>query len=145
ALIAHVHMALGGFVTLTIFGAGYRLFPWVAMHQLRSKAEGRLAFWLLNLGVANLALDGFFFGRRMMPLWAAALAAAYVLYFSQLRPLLAAKPRLDPSLSNVLLAVAGGGLWAAIGVGLAAGWIVDEPSSRAAYAYCALVGFFTPV
>jgi len=144
-LIAHVHMALAGFVSLTIFGAGYRLFPWVAMHQLRSKVEGRLAFWLLNAGVAGLALDSLFFGRRLMPLWAAALAAAYLLYFSQLRPLFSARPPLDPSLANVLLAVAGGAVWVSLGVGLATGRIVDQPSARAAYVYCALVGFFTPV
>ena len=144
-LIAHVHMALAGFIGMTIFGAGYRLFPWVSMHQIRSKLEGRLAFGLLNLGLAGLALDALFFGRRLMPLWACLLAAAYLLYFAQLRPLLNAGAPLDPSLACVLLAVAGGAFWAALGVGLAAGWIVDEPAARAAYVYCALIGFFTPV
>jgi hypothetical protein len=144
-LIAHVHMALIGFVGLTIFGAGYRLFPWVAMHQLRSKLEGRLAFWLLNAGLAGLAVDALFLGRHHMPLWACLLAASYLIYFSQLRPILTAGPPLDPSLACVLLGVAGGAAWAALGVGLATGWIVDEPAARAAYVYCALVGFFTPV
>lgn len=144
-LLAHAHMALVGLVATTIFGAGYRLFPWISLYQLRSKWEGRLAFCLLQAGLAGLTLDALFFGRRWMPLWALMLAAAYLLYFSQLRPLLTAGPALDPSLAMLLLGVAGGALWTALGVGLAFGWIVDEPSARAAYVYSALIGFFTPV
>lgn len=144
-LIAHVHMALVGFVATTIFGAGYRLFPWVSMYQLRSKLEGRLAFILLQIGLTGLAFDALFFGRRLMPLWAILLAAAYLLYFSQLRPLLAGGATLDPSLALVLLGVAGGALWVTLGVGLAWGWIADEPSVRAVYVYSALIGFFAPI
>lgn len=144
-LIAHVHMALAGFAATTVFGAGYRLFPWVAMHQLRSRAAGRLSFALLQLGLAGLALDALFSGRRLMPLWAAMLAASYLLYFYQLRPLLSAGPAFDPSLAALLLGVLGGAAWAALGVGLATGWVRDEPSARAAYVWLALLGFFTPV
>ena len=144
-LIAHVHMALVGFASTTILGAGYRLFPWVSMHQLRSKREGRMAFGLLQIGLAGLAFDALFFGRRLMPVWAILLAASYLLYFSQLRPLLSGGATLDPSLALVLLGAAGGALWAALGVGLAGGWIVDEPPARMAYVYSALIGFFTPI
>lgn len=144
-LIAHVHMALAGFVGTTVFGAGYRLFPWVSLHQLRSRLEGRLAFGLLQAGVAGLAADALFFGRRLLPLWACLLAAAYVLYFAQMRPILSAGPALDPSLTALLLGIAGGALWAALGVALAFGAIPDAPAARAAYAWAALVGFFTPV
>jgi hypothetical protein len=144
-LIAHSHMALVGFAAATIFGAGYQLFPWVAMHQLRSKVEGRLAFALLQAGLAGLVLDALFFGRRLLPLWAGLLAASYLLYFSQLRPMLKSGPALDPSLSMLLLGVLGGAAWTAMGVGLATGWVLDEPAARAAYLYLALVGFFTPI
>ncbi len=144
-LIAHVHMALVGFVTTTVFGAGYRLFPWVSMHQLRSKLAGRLSFILLQIGLGGLAFDALFFGRRLMPLWAILLAVSYLLYFSQLRPLLAGGATFDPSLALVLLGVAGGALWVTVGVGLACGWIKDEPSARAAYVYSALIGFFAPI
>lgn len=144
-LIAHVHMALAGFVGTTVFGAGYRLFPWVAMHQLRSRLEGRLAFVLLQAGLAGLALDALFFGRRLTLLWAVMLAAAYLLYFAQMRPLLSAGPALDPSLAMVLLGIAGGLFWAGLGVGLASGLVVDSPAARAAYVWTALLGFFTPV
>jgi hypothetical protein len=144
-LIAHVHMALTGFVGMTVFGAGYRLFPWVALRQLRSRLAGRLAYALLNLGLAGLALDALFFGRRLMPVWACLLAAAYLLYFSQMLPLLSAGAPLEPSLSLLLLGIAGGALWACLGVGLSFGLVTDEPSARAAYVYAALIGFFTPV
>ena len=144
-LIAHVHMALAGFVTTTIFGAGYRLFPWVSLHRLHSKWEGKLAFVLLQAATAGLALDCLFFGRRLMPLWACALAAAYLLYFAQMRPLLSSRPALEPSLAFVLLAIAGGALWVGLGTGMAFGWLVDDTNVRAAYIYAALVGFFTPV
>lgn len=144
-LIAHVHMALVGFVTTTIFGAGYRLFPWISMLRLRSKLEGRLAFILLHIGLTGLVLDALFLERRLMPLWAVLLAASYLLYFSQLRPLLAGGATLDSSLALALLGVAGGALWVAFGVGLACGWIRDEPSARVAYVYSALVGFSAPI
>ncbi|MBI3564378.1 MAG: hypothetical protein HY079_04190 [Elusimicrobia bacterium] len=144
-LIAHVHMALAGFVGTTVFGAGYRLFPWVAMHQLRSRWEGRLSFALLQLGLAGLALDGLFGGRRLTALWAVMLAASYLLYFAQMRPLLKAGPALDPSLATLLCGMLGGAAWAALGVGLATGLVRDEPAARAAYAWTALLGFFTPV
>lgn len=144
-LIAHVHMALLGFVAMTIFGAGHRLFPWVSLYQLKSKWEGRASFFLLNVGLAGLALDALFFGRRLMPLWACLLAASYLLYVSQFRPLLTDGATLDPSLACVLLALAGGLFWAALGTGLAFGWIQDGPPARAAYVWIALAGFFTPV
>jgi hypothetical protein len=145
ALIAHAHMALVGFAGLTVFGAGYRLFPGVAMFQLRSRREGKAAFVLLNAGLAGLAADQLFFGGRLTPAWALFLAAAYALYFSQLRSAFDSGPSRDPSTLLLLVAVAGGALWAALGVGLAFGWVRDAPSARAAYAFCALVGFYTPV
>ncbi len=145
ALIAHAHMALVGFAGLTVFGAGYRLFPWVAMHQLKSRGEGTAAFVLVNAALAGLTLDQLFFGGRLTPLWAVLLAAAYALYFSQMRSLLTAGPALDPSLALLLVGMVGGALWGALGVGLAFGWVRDDSSARAAYAYAALIGFYTPV
>ena len=142
-LIAHVHMALVGFVGTTIFGAGYRLFPAVGTYRLSSPGPARLSFALLQLGAAGLALDALFFGRRLMPLWAAMLAGAYLAYFWQMRAALRERP--DAPQSFVFLAALGGLLWCALGVGLATGWIVDDTGPRAAYVYSALVGFIMPV
>ncbi len=144
-LIAHVHMALLGFVVTTIFGAGYRLFPWVALHRLVSPLEGRAALLLLQAGLAGLSLDALFLGRRLMPLWAALCAAACAVYALQFRSLLRTRPPLEPSLALVLLGLAGGALWAVLGLGLALGLFPEVVGARAAYVFAALVGCVTPV
>jgi hypothetical protein len=143
-LIAHLHMALIGFVATAIYGAGHRLIPWVAMDQSRSTWEGRGSFILTQAGLAGLALDALFFGRRLMPLWACLIAAGFVLYSLQLRPLLRRGPSLNPSLAFTLLGFAGGALWAALGLGLAFGRFADVSPARAAYVWAALVGCVTP-
>jgi hypothetical protein len=144
-LIAHVHMALIGFVATAIYGAGRRLIPWVAMDQSRSQWEGRVSFVLTQAGLAGLALDALFFGRRLMPLWACLIAAGFLLYALQLRPLLSRGPSLNPSLAFTLLSFAGGAVWAAIGLGLAFGLFLDVSPARAAYVWAALVGCVTPM
>lgn len=144
-LIAHVHMALIGFVATAIYGAGHRLIPWVAMDQSRSTWEGRASFLLTQAGLAGLALDALFFGRRLMPLWACVLSAGFLLYALQLRPLLGRRTALEPSLAMTLLAFAGGALWAGLGLGLALGRFADVAPARAAYVWAALVGCVTPL
>ena len=54
-LIAHVHMALFGFVATTIYGAGHRLIPWIALSQIRSRWEGRASFALTQAEFFALA------------------------------------------------------------------------------------------
>ncbi|OGS05876.1 MAG: hypothetical protein A3G41_07650 [Elusimicrobia bacterium RIFCSPLOWO2_12_FULL_59_9] len=145
ALIAHVHLALVGWVSLSIFGVSYRLVSMFALSHLASKTPGRLALVLVNAGLIGLAADGLFGGRRLMPLWAALLAAGFAAYAWQMRQIFLLRKRgLDPSLSFVLLALAGGALWAALGLGLAFGWIADTTEARAAYVYAALIGWATP-
>lgn len=144
-LIAHVHMALLGFVVTTIYGAGYRLFPWVALRQAESRLAGRLAFWTLQAAVAGLALDALFLGRKAMPLWSCLAAASYLCYLSQFRALLARRPVVDPGLGFTLLGLTGGLAWAALGIGLSLDLFPDVAPARAAYVFAALVACFTPV
>ncbi|NNN05768.1 MAG: hypothetical protein HKL90_07690 [Elusimicrobia bacterium] len=145
ALIAHVHMALIGFVATAIYGAGRRLIPWVALSQVRGRWAGRASFALTQLGLAGLALDALFFGRRLMPLWALLIAAGFVLYALQLGPLFGGGASFEPSLALTLLSFAGGVLWAALGLGLAFGRFADAAPARAAYVWAALVGCVTPM
>lgn len=144
-LIAHAHMALVGFVATAIYGAGHRLIPWVALNRIRSRWEGPASFGLTQAGLAGLSLDSLFFGRRLMPLWACLIAAGYILYALQLRPILSGGATLEPSLAFTVLALAGGALWAAIGVGLAFGLFADVSPARGAYVWAALVGCVTPM
>lgn len=144
-LIAHVHMALLGFVATTIYGAGYRLFPWVALHQAESKLPGRASFFLLQAAVLGLAVDALWGGRKAMPLWAALAAASFACYVLQFRGLLARRPALEPAVGFTLLGLAGGAAWAALGLGLAFDAFADVAPARAAYVFAALVGCVTPV
>ncbi len=143
--IAHVHLALIGFVATAIYGAGLRLIPWVAMGGMGGRRAARASFLLTQAGLAGLALDGLFFGRRLMPLWACLLAAGFMAYAWQLGPMLDGGPSLNPSLAFTALAFAGGACWAAMGLGLAFGAFADAGPARAAYIWVALVGCATPM
>jgi hypothetical protein len=144
-LIAHVHMALIGFVATAVYGAGHRLIPWVAMDQSRSRWEGQASFVLTQAGLAGLSVDALFLGRLLMPLWACLIAAGFLLYALQLRPLLGQGPSLNPSLAFTLMSFAGGALWAGLGLGLAFDLFGDVTPARAAYVWAALVGCVTPI
>lgn len=144
-LVAHVHLALVGWVSLTIVGVSYRLVSMFAFSHLSSRTPGRLALALVNIGLLGLAADALFAGRRLMPLWAAVLAGGYAAYALQMREIFKAKNRrLDPPLCFTLLALAGGALWAGLGLALAWGWLDDSTESRAAYVWAALLGWATP-
>lgn len=145
ALIVHVHLAIVGWVSLTIVGVSYRLVSMFALAHMEAKTPGRLSLALANLGLVGLALDGWLLGRRLTPLWAALMAAAYLLYAAHMRRLFSARlRRIDPALAFTLLALAGGALWAALGLALAFGLLEDVTENRLAYVYCALVGWVTP-
>ncbi|MBI4425459.1 MAG: hypothetical protein HY554_17140 [Elusimicrobia bacterium] len=145
ALIAHVHLALVGWVSLTIVGVSYRLVSMFALAHVETKVLGRLTLTLVNVGLVGLALDSLYFGRRLTPLWASLLALAYLAYAAQMRKIFSARlKRIDPALAFTLLALAGGALWCALGLGLAFGWLEDTTESRLAYVFAALVGWVTP-
>ena len=114
-LIAHVHRALIGFAGTTIYGAGRRLIPWIALSQIQARWKGKASFLLTQAGLLGLALDALFFGRMLMPLWACLLVLGFLLYALQLEPILSGGATLDPSLAFTLLSFAGGALWSGSG------------------------------
>jgi hypothetical protein len=145
ALIAHVHLALVGWVSLTIVGVSYRLVSMFALSHVESKTPGRLTLWLVNAGLLGLAVDALFFRRRLMPLWACLMAAGYLSYAAQMRKIFDARHRkIDPALAFTLLALCGGLVWVGLGVCLAFGWLPDTQEARLAYVFAALVGWATP-
>ena len=144
-LVAHVHLALIGWVSLAIMGVSYRLVSMFSLSHLESRTPGRLALGLVNAGLLGLAADALFFGRRLMPLWACLLAAGYACYAFQMRKIFGGRSRkLDPALSYTLLAMAGGAVWSGLGVSLAFGWLPNSSDVRAAYVFCILLGWVTP-
>lgn len=145
ALIAHVHLALIGWVSVSIVGVSYRLVSMFSLSHMESKTPGRLALVLINIGLLGLAGDALFMGHRRIGLWAAALAAGYLAYAFQMRLIFKERSRrIDPALAYTLAAVAGGFVWAALGLGLAFGWLTDDVETRAAYVFCAFLAWVTP-
>ncbi len=76
---AHVHIALLGFVTLTIMGAMYQIVPTLVGKELRSPKLAELQFWLVNIGILGLFL-AFFFGRGLASMFAVIATLASYLF-----------------------------------------------------------------
>src|SRR5574341_404900 len=93
--LAHIHLNLLGFVTMTIVGTMHNLFPTILDRRLHSPRLARLTFWLLPGGILVL-VTGFLLSRVAVQIAAGALLAAGVsLYgYNILRTWLAAgRPR----------------------------------------------------
>lgn len=144
ALVAHVHLAFVGWVSLSIIGASYRLFHPAALSRGGDARSSRAAFALLAFGTAALAADALWGGNRWPHVWALVLAGGYGCYLTQLGSLAKAKPRVDPAMAFTLLGLSGGLVWAWLGLGLAFGWLEDRWETRAAYGLSALLGWATP-
>ena len=69
---SHAHLMLLGWVSMTIFGVAYRMFPAVLVRRLYSSRLAWAHFWLANTALIGMAL--FFFlsrvqeGRWLLPL-----------------------------------------------------------------------------
>lgn len=144
ALIAHVHLALVGWITLSILGASYRLFGPAAMARAENRGASRAAFALLAGATLGLSADALWFGLEWARLWAILLAAGYLAYLSQLRQLPRGGWKLDIPTAFAFLGLAGGLAWTVLGLALAFGFIKDAWEARAAYGLCALLGWATP-
>jgi hypothetical protein len=145
ALIAHIHLALVGWVSLLICGVSYRLIPMFALSHDERKMPGRLAFALINIGLWGLALESLWGNRKGFPLWALLLAGGFVAYATQMKMIFSQRHRrIDPSLALTLVALGGGALWAGLGLGLAFGRWAGATGPRAAYILAALLGWALP-
>jgi len=60
--LAHIHLNLIGFVTLTIVGTMHNLFPTVLQTPLHSPRLARLTFWLFPTGILGL-ITGFLYSN----------------------------------------------------------------------------------
>lgn len=83
-IAAHAHLALLGWVTLTIMGAMYQIVPTILGGQLYSQRLAGYQFWLMNLGLLGLFLS-FLAGTKTVALFGVITALAgylfvYVMY-----------------------------------------------------------------
>jgi cbb3-type cytochrome oxidase subunit 1 len=58
---AHAHLGTLGWITMTIFGAEYQMFPMLSLQKLRSERLANLNLWTITLGVA-----GFWIGLMLL-------------------------------------------------------------------------------
>ncbi|MGH9196010.1 MAG: hypothetical protein ACRD1T_09750, partial [Acidimicrobiia bacterium] len=79
--LAHIHLNLLGFITLTIIGTMHNLFPTVLNTRLHSPRLARLTFFILPSGVIGL-VTGFLLSNFWVQIGAGAILFAGVLLYS---------------------------------------------------------------
>ena len=77
----HTHIMLLGWVSMTMFGVAYRMFPAVLVRKLYSVRLAWVHFWVANAALAGMALF-FFLNRLQEERWVAPLAVSGVLQFA---------------------------------------------------------------
>ena len=80
ARLAHIHLNLLGFVTLTIVGTMHNLFPTVLNGRLHSPLLARMTFVILPLGIAVL-IAGFLTGQLYVDILAGAIFITGVILY----------------------------------------------------------------
>ena len=79
-LPTHTHLMLLGWVSMTIFGVAYRMFPAVLVKKLYSMRLAWLHFWIANVALIGMA-SFFFLNRLQEGRWTAPLAIAGTLQY----------------------------------------------------------------
>jgi cbb3-type cytochrome oxidase subunit 1 len=54
---AHAHLGTLGFITMTIMGAGYQMFPMLSLKKLKSEKWAWLNFWSFTIAVAGFYIS----------------------------------------------------------------------------------------
>lgn len=142
---AHAHLAGIGWITMMIFGAGYKLIPMFSLSELGEERLARWQFWGLNVG-----LIGLFWSLLLQSVWAMPfvllIALAIGLFLWKICEVLRTRrrPRLDWGLRHALSAIIYLLIVTILGIWLATGWVPsDEFGARLAFGYgvLALLGW----
>jgi hypothetical protein len=142
---AHAHLAGIGWVTMMIFGAGYKLIPMFSLSELGQERLAHWQFWTLNVG-----LIGLFWSLLLQSAWAVPfallIALAIGLFLWKIRVVLRTRrrPRLDWGLRHALSAMIYLLIVTILGVWLSTGWVPSEEfGARLAFGYgvLALLGW----
>ncbi|MDO8546820.1 MAG: cbb3-type cytochrome c oxidase subunit I [Nitrospirales bacterium] len=148
ARLAHLHLNLMGFVTLTIVGTMHNLFPTVAGSRLYSDRLAVVAFVTLPLGIAAL-VGGFIFAEPLFQMIAGfvLLTGAVCYGWNIFRTWLSAETKFTLPVLHLLCATGWLALTMAAGIFLAWNSRTDPPefptgtAHMMGYSHMALVGF----
>ena len=146
--LAHIHLNLLGFVTLTIIGTMHNLFPTVLNATLHSRRLARMTFFILPLAVV-LLVTGFLFSNLWVQIGAGLILLAGVLLYGYniLRTWLDAGRPSTIASDHFLLATLFLVLTVATGILVSVNFLWDPPGvpfgrlHLVAYAHLALIGF----
>ncbi|MFQ5815840.1 MAG: cbb3-type cytochrome c oxidase subunit I [Candidatus Hydrothermarchaeaceae archaeon] len=87
-LVSHVHLALLGFVGLTIMGAMYQMLPMLSLRELHSPWLGEVQFWLMNIGIVGFSIGMLSGMKDLLAFFAiVAVAAVYLFVYNMYRTL----------------------------------------------------------
>jgi len=151
-VLAHAHLAVLGWATMMVMGAGYRMLPMILPAAMPRGRWVYASAILLELGTFGLVL-GFLLGGRFLGLSAVVTAAGLLAFFSRLvfmlrnpRPAPAERRKPDLSVGHALQALAYLALTLVLGFVLAFA-PASEWTLRAAMAYGAfgLLGFLAQI
>ncbi|MFQ6135880.1 MAG: cbb3-type cytochrome c oxidase subunit I [Candidatus Hydrothermarchaeales archaeon] len=97
--LAHAHLALVGWVTITIMGAMYQMLPMLSLKELYSERLGEIQFWIVNAGIIGLFLSlifGFGVHSIQFKIFAAILLISFLLFaFEMFETLLSGEKKGD--------------------------------------------------
>ncbi|GBE18719.1 cytochrome C and Quinol oxidase polypeptide I [archaeon BMS3Abin16] len=80
AKTAHAHLGILGFITMTIFGAEYQMFPMLTLKKLKSEQWAKINFWTFTVGVAGFFLGLMLTSGLLMVVFAALLVVSTLLF-----------------------------------------------------------------
>lgn len=142
-ITAHAHVALLGWVTLTIMGAMYQMLPMLALKELYRPALAEKQFWFINLGVTGLFLS-FLVGKGTMLFGIITALASYLFVYIMYRTLSSEqkmKQPLDISVKYFIAALVYFSIVLALGIVLSIDPYLLLGRTITAHAHLALIGW----
>ncbi|MEE8358724.1 MAG: cbb3-type cytochrome c oxidase subunit I [Candidatus Hydrothermarchaeales archaeon] len=146
--LAHGHLALVGWVTLTIMGAMYQMLPMLSLKELYSEKIGEIQFWTANIGVVGLFISlvtGHSIRSVQFKTFAFILVASVLLFTFDMFMTLLAKDKkaekMDITLKYYATAIVYLTVSCLLGVSLAIFPSIRVGNIGLAHAHLALVGF----
>ncbi|MFQ5800701.1 MAG: cbb3-type cytochrome c oxidase subunit I [Candidatus Hydrothermarchaeales archaeon] len=84
AKTAHAHLGTLGFITMTIFGAEYQMFPMLSLQKLRSERWARINLWSFGIAVAGYWAGLMLLNASILTLFVVLLLASTYLFLANM-------------------------------------------------------------